>query len=61
LYYGRGSAQCDSGRYQARLACHNVQTGQDYVVYAPVVTAPATSTGTCLSGNSVTAVTTQAA
>ncbi len=61
LYYGRGSAQCDSGRYQARLACHNVQTGQDYVVYAPVVTAPATSTGTCLSGNSATAVTTQAA
>ncbi|WP_326953860.1 hypothetical protein [Amycolatopsis sp. NBC_01286] len=61
LYYGRGSAQCDSGRYQARLACHNLQTGQDYVVYAPVVTAPATSTGTCLSGNSATAVTTVAA
>ncbi|QKV73789.1 hypothetical protein [Amycolatopsis sp. Hca4] len=61
LYYGRGSAQCDSGRFQARLACHNVQTGQDYVVYGPVVTGPATSVGECQYGNSVTAVTAQAA
>jgi hypothetical protein len=61
LYYGRGSAQCDSGRYEARISCHNLQTGQDYVVNTSPVTAPATATGTCQSGNSATAVTTVAA
>jgi uncharacterized protein (UPF0179 family) len=61
MYFGRGSAQCDSGQFYAQLACHNVQTGQNYVLNGPVVTGPTTSTTTCLSGNTVTAVTTIAA
>ncbi|MFI2710561.1 hypothetical protein ACH495_10595 [Micromonospora sp. NPDC018662] len=50
-YYGRGSAQCDTGAYRVQIQCRNAQTGQRYVVYGPTVTAPATSTTTCYQGN----------
>jgi len=61
MYYGRGTAQCDSGRYHVQIGCHSVQTGQDYVVYGPTTTAPATSTTTCYSGNVAQTVTAVAA
>lgn len=59
IFYGRGNAQCDSGRYEAVITCQNVQTGQFYTVYSGAVTAPATATTTCNSGNTATAVVAQ--
>ncbi|SBT52648.1 hypothetical protein [Micromonospora auratinigra] len=51
-YYGRGRVQCDTGRYQVKINCRNLQTGVAYVVYGgQVVTAPDTATTTCYSGN----------
>ncbi|MFI1018354.1 hypothetical protein [Streptomyces sp. NPDC020965] len=51
-YYGRGNVQCDTGRYQAKTLCHNLQTGQGYVVYGTeVVNAPGVATATCNRGN----------
>ena len=50
-YYGRGLAQCDTGQYQAEVSCHNVQTGQDYVRYGAVTSAPAQASVLCMSGN----------
>lgn len=50
-YYGRGSAQCDTGTYRVQIKCRNVQTGQRYVVYGPAVAAPGTATTTCYQGN----------
>ncbi|MEU4774070.1 hypothetical protein [Micromonospora sp. NPDC023644] len=50
-YYGRGTAQCDTGTYRVQIQCRNAQTGQRYVVYGPVVTAPSISTTTCYQGN----------
>ncbi|SCL34491.1 hypothetical protein GA0074692_3845 [Micromonospora pallida] len=55
-YYGRGTAQCDTGTYRVQIQCRNVQTGQRYVVYGPVVTAPSISTTTCYRGNVADAV-----
>ncbi|MFG1954988.1 hypothetical protein [Micromonospora sp. NPDC048830] len=56
-YYGRGTAQCDTGTYRVQINCRNVQTGQRYVVYGPAVTAPSISTTTCYRGNVADAVT----
>ncbi|WP_405093270.1 hypothetical protein OG767_10795 [Micromonospora sp. NBC_01392] len=50
-YYGRGTAQCDTGTYRVQIQCRNAQTGQRYVVSGPAVTAPAISTTTCYQGN----------
>ncbi|SCL13911.1 hypothetical protein GA0070616_0273 [Micromonospora nigra] len=50
-YYGRGTAQCDTGTYRVRIQCHNMQTGQRYVVHGPARTAPSISTTTCYQGN----------
>ncbi len=51
-YYGRGNIQCATGRYRAKNVCHNLQTGEGYVVYGTqVVNAPATATVTCHTGN----------
>ncbi|MFG3716045.1 hypothetical protein [Micromonospora sp. NPDC047730] len=50
-YYGRGTAQCDTGRYRVQIQCRNVQTGQRYIVYGPTVNAPSISTTTCYQGN----------
>jgi hypothetical protein len=56
-YYGRGTVQCDAGNYRVQIACHNMQTGQDYVVDGPQAVAPATATTTCYSGNVAQTVT----
>ena len=50
-YYGRGRAQCDTGRYKVKINCRNLQTGYTYVVYGTAVNAPYVSTTTCYSGN----------
>ncbi|MBM6404884.1 hypothetical protein JQN72_11590 [Phycicoccus sp. CSK15P-2] len=50
-YYGRGRAQCDGGTYRAQIQCHDLQSGRTYLAYGTTVTAPATSTGLCRSGN----------
>lgn len=55
-YYGRGSAQCASGRYKVRLNCRNLQTGATYVNDSAAVSAPYTATTTCYYGNVVDAV-----
>ncbi|MFI6128528.1 hypothetical protein [Micromonospora sp. NPDC051141] len=55
-YYGRGTAQCDTGVYRVQIQCRNAQTGQRYVVYGPTKTAPAISTTTCYQGNVADAV-----
>ncbi|WP_146179897.1 hypothetical protein [Micromonospora sp. RP3T] len=55
-YYGRGTAQCDTGTYRVQIQCRNAQTGQRYVVYGPTKTAPAISTTTCYQGNVADAV-----
>jgi hypothetical protein len=56
-YYGRGTAQCDTGRYRVQIACHNNQTGANYTVYGYGATAPNTDTTTCYSGNVAQTVT----
>lgn len=56
FYFGRGSAQCASGRYLARLSCRNVQTGATYTTDSVAVYAPSTATATCYVGNVVDAV-----
>lgn len=55
-YYGKGNAQCDSGRYAVRIQCRNVQTGQVYVVESYAVTAPATVSTYCYTGNTAETV-----
>lgn len=51
-YYGRGSVQCDTGRYQVQIQCRNLQTGVNYVVYGTeAVNAPSLATTTCYPGN----------
>lgn len=50
-FYGRGSAQCETGSYRAKINCRNLQTGGTYVVYSNVVNAPYVATTTCYSGN----------
>ncbi len=59
LFYGRGSAQCDTGSYHVSITCQNQQTGQTYAVSGPAVTAPAVSTTTCYTGNVAQTVTAQ--
>jgi|GEM_PF-2971821 len=56
-YYGRGTAQCDTGRYQVQIACHNNQSGANYVVYGYGATAPNLDTTTCYTGNVAQTVT----
>ncbi|WUH89621.1 hypothetical protein OG900_05305 [Streptomyces sp. NBC_00433] len=58
-FYGQGNAQCDSGQYRVKIVCRNNQTGTAYVIYSGTVSAPATATTTCNTGN--TAETVQAA
>lgn len=55
-YYGRGRAQCDTGRYAVQLSCRNVQTGQLYTLTGYAVNAPSTATLTCYTGNRVESV-----
>lgn len=55
-YFGRGSAQCASGRYIVRLSCRNLQTGATYTADSPAIYAPSTATTTCFVGNVVDAV-----
>ncbi len=55
-YYGRGSVQCEGGRYKVKLSCRNVQTGQTYVNYSTAVYAPYVATTTCYTGNVADAV-----
>ncbi|MEE4545094.1 hypothetical protein V2S66_24390 [Streptomyces sp. V4-01] len=50
-FYGKGSAQCDSGQYRVQATCYNNQTGQTYILYGPTVGAPSVSTVTCYTGN----------
>lgn len=56
-YYGRGTAQCDSGSYRVQIACHNNQTGQNYVVNGYGTTAPYNDTTSCYTGNVAQTVT----
>ena len=55
-YFGRGSVQCESGRYQVKLSCRNVQTGYTYVNYSSATYAPSVATTTCYVGNVADAV-----
>lgn len=55
-YFGRGSAQCASGRYKVRLNCRNLQTGATYTTDSVAVYAPTTATTTCYFGNVADAV-----
>jgi hypothetical protein len=55
-YFGRGSVQCASGRYKARLSCRNLQSGATYTTDSAVIDAPYTATTTCYIGNVVDAV-----
>ena len=55
-YFGRGSAQCASGRYKARLSCRNLQSGATYTTDTSTVSAPNVATTTCYTGNVVDAV-----
>ncbi|MBW4721893.1 hypothetical protein [Saccharothrix obliqua] len=50
-YYGRGKAQCDTGRYTVKIVCMNLQTGGTYVVHGTEVQAPDVAAATCYSGN----------
>lgn len=53
-FYGRANAQCDTGQYRIRVTCHNMQTGQNYVITgSQIVTAPTATTVTCYTGNVV--------
>lgn len=56
VYFGRGSAQCASGRYLVRLSCRNLQTGATYTTDSAAVYAPSTTTTTCYVGNVVDAL-----
>ena len=55
-YFGRGSAQCASGRYIVRLSCRNLQTGATYTTDSAAIYAPNTATTTCYVGNVVDAL-----
>lgn len=55
-YFGRGSAQCASGRYKARLSCRNLQTGSTYTTDSAAISAPNRATATCNFGNVADAV-----
>ncbi|MFE7046610.1 hypothetical protein ACFU9X_46820 [Streptomyces atratus] len=51
-WYGLGKVQCDTGTYQAKVVCHDVQSGVGYVAYSNyTVEAPEVAAVACNPGN----------
>lgn len=51
-WYGLGKVQCDTGTYQAKVVCLDVQSGVGYVAYSNyTVEAPEVAAVACNPGN----------
>ncbi|MFI1016083.1 hypothetical protein [Streptomyces sp. NPDC020965] len=52
MYWGRGAVQCDTGRYQAKNVCRNMQSDAAYVTYGGGWSNPRqTNIASCGSGH----------
>ncbi|MFE7112477.1 hypothetical protein ACFU98_37525 [Streptomyces sp. NPDC057575] len=51
-YYGVGNVRCDTGTYQAKVVCLDVQSGVGYVAYSSdTVEAPMVAAAVCNYGH----------